>query len=79
MKFVVSLIVVSLLCMSGVTIYTTYKASRPVIKVEQVKRPSLIWSCAHLLIPVDEDEWDEEKQSYPPNHAWGDCMGVGRK
>lgn len=35
--------------------------------------------CSHLRMEPDPKTWDEETDSYPRNHAWESCMGVGRK
>lgn len=39
-------------------------------------RPQL---CAHLRKEPDPATWDAVTDTYPRNHAWEDCMGVGRR
>jgi hypothetical protein len=51
---------------------------KPVVPV-RTKPLTLPQKCRHLLREPDPATWDEEKHEYPPNHAWEECMGVGRK
>lgn len=42
-------------------------------------RQTLPQKCEHLRVTQDEAYWDAVLESYPPNLAWEECMGVGRK
>lgn len=36
--------------------------------------------CSVHLYERSEDEWDPAREEYwPPNHAWEECMGIGRR
>lgn len=35
--------------------------------------------CSMYHVEHAESEWDEVTETYPVNHAWNDCMGVGYK
>lgn len=45
----------------------------------EAQRVSVPQACEHLRREPDPLTWNEETDSYPPNHAWEECMGVGRK
>ncbi len=33
--------------------------------------------CDKHVVEYIESDWNEETESYPTNHAWIECMGVG--
>jgi len=35
--------------------------------------------CAKYKRKYNESEWNEDTQTYPPNHEWMKCMGVEMK
>ena len=74
-------VIIAALC--GVALYLgiTIAGFESMRAVEVAPRPvsmTLPQRCAKYHIQYHGDElWNEETQSYPPNHAWMDCMGVG--
>jgi len=50
-----------------------------VITAPPTPQQTLVQKCAHLNESHDLGEWDAASNSYVPNLAWWDCMGVGIK
>jgi len=51
-------------------------------QVERVERTitlTLPQKCRHLEREPDPATWDAEKEEYPPNYEWENCMLVGRR
>ncbi len=65
----------------GVITGAVHKASKPQEIVEVKAKQTRPQSCEHLMNDRQDrnDEWNEEAGTYPLNHAWMDCMGVGIK
>ena len=48
-------------------------------KPEVVRPVPVPLKCAEYKRTYTDDEWDEVTDTYPPNHEWMDCMGVGHR
>lgn len=49
------------------------------IAIPKAPRLSLPQKCEVYRIEYTEDQWDEVTETYPTNHEWENCMGVGRR
>ena len=56
-----------------------YANAESVITARPTPPQTLVQQCAYLKESHDPGEWNAETDSYEPNHAWWDCMGVGIK
>ena len=76
--FVVSVIIATVCAASlyiGYVAYTYESAITPAPRQEKKER--LPQRCHYLLKEQDPEDWDPETETYPPNWAWRECMGIG--
>ena len=74
--FIAVIIGTLLLCLIGIAALKVYATVTQLPEPHQ-SRQTLSHQCAQHIVEYDESDWDEETETYPTNHAWFDCMGVG--
>ena len=74
-------VLLGLIYVVGVVTLITKAQGAEVVSIALPKAPrvSLPQQCEHLHIEYTDEWWDEALESYPINHAWEECMGVGRR
>lgn len=69
------LVTIAILCgISGVIIGAA--ATHPTPKAHEPRQHNPR-NCSEFAVVYDEEDWNVVTETYPINHAWNDCMGVG--
>lgn len=79
---VVVAFVTFVICMgtiSGVVIHAAVNSVEESTKPLRPQFGTYAPDCSEFVVEYDEEDWNEVTETYPTNHAWQDCMGVGSK
>jgi len=69
---------IAILCgISGVIIGAVVTQPEPKAHEPRSQFGTYAPDCGEFIVEYDEEDWNDVTETYPVNHAWQDCMGVG--